>query len=236
MRGLLRSLGWPEGSPRWPGYDQAVSLRDQRRAYRKGSLDDAAGGADPLELLTAWIAEAGEAGELEPTAMALATVDPDGSPSVRYVLCKGITPTGVEFFTNTASRKGRALAHEPRAAVTFWWPTLERAVRLIGVTSPLPRETVQDYFASRPRGSRLGAWASHQSQPIESREALAAQSEQVAAAHPEPGPAGAPPEWGGYHLTVHEAELWQGRDDRLHDRLHYARTAAGEWQTQRLQP
>ncbi len=213
-----------------------MSLRDERRAYRKGSLDDAAQGADPLQLLAAWIAEAREAGELEPTAMALATVDPDGAPSVRYVLCKGITETGVEFFTNTASRKGRALAQEPRAAVTFWWPTLERAVRLIGTTAPLPRAEVEAYFASRPRGSRLGAWASHQSQPIESREALAEQSAQVAAQHPEPGPQGAPPEWGGYHLTVHEAELWQGRDDRLHDRLHYARAAAGDWQTQRLQP
>lgn len=213
-----------------------MSLRDERRAYRAGSLDDAAQTADPLQLLTAWLLEARDAGEAEPTAMALATVDPDGAPSVRYVLCKGVTATGVEFFTNTESRKGRALAHEPRAAATFWWPSLERAVRLVGTTTPLPAEVVQEYFASRPRGSRLGAWASRQSAPVADREALVLQAESAAEEHPEPGPTVPPPTWGGYHLTVTEAELWQGREDRLHDRLQFARVPTGGWQTQRLQP
>ncbi len=130
----------------------------------------------PLATLAAWIDEARADGDPEPSAMALATVDPDGQPSVRYVLCKDVTERGVEFFTNLTSRKGTALAHEPRAAVTFWFAGLERSVRITGKAHLLPRERVNDYFARRPRGSRLGAFASHQSQPIAGRAALEARA------------------------------------------------------------
>ena len=212
-----------------------MSLQDQRRAYRRGALDDAIVGADPLTTLVEWIAEARADGDPEPNAMALATVDPDGQPAVRHVLCKDVTPQGVQFFTNLASRKGIALAHEPRAAVTFWWPGLERTVRIVGTTVLLPRDKVDAYFARRPRGSRLGAFASHQSQPIDGRAALDAQSAAADAEHPEPGPTSAPAEWGGYELVAHEVELWQGRNDRLHDRFRFTRDGAG-WSAQRLQP
>lgn len=217
------------------GYDPRVSLQDQRRAYRRGALDDAIADADPLITLTEWIAEAREAGDLEGNAMALATVDPDGQPSVRHVLCKGVTDRGVEFYTNLGSRKGLALAHEPRAAVTFWWPTLERTVRIAGTTELLPRDRVNAYFASRPRGSRIGAYASEQSRPIADRAALEARGAQAEREHPEGGPTDAPDEWGGYELVAHEIELWQGRDDRLHDRFRYLRDGA-TWRAQRLQP
>jgi pyridoxamine 5'-phosphate oxidase len=212
-----------------------VSLHDQRRAYRAGALDDEVASADPLRTLAAWIDEARAASDAEPNAMALATVDPDGQPSVRHVLCKAVTARGVEFFTNIHSRKGIALAHEPRAAATFWWPTLERTVRLTGTTQPLSRTHVDAYFASRPRGSRIGAFASHQSTPIASRSALEAQAAAADAAHPAPEPTHAPDTWGGYELVAHEIELWQGRDDRLHDRFRFTRSSAG-WTTHRLQP
>lgn len=222
-------------SPPARSYDRRVSLQDQRRAYRRGALDDAIVGSDPLVALHEWIAEARADGDPEPTAMALATVDPDGQPVVRHVLCKGVTERGVEFFTNLDSRKGRALAQEPRAAATFWWPGLERTVRLVGTAELLPRERVDDYFARRPRGSRIGAFASKQSQPIESRAALEAQAQAAEDEHPAPGPTVAPADWGGYELVAHEIELWQGRDDRVHDRFRFTRDGA-TWTAQRLQP
>jgi pyridoxamine 5'-phosphate oxidase len=191
---------------------------------------------DPLRTLEAWIAEAGEVGDLEPTAMALATVDPDGMPSVRYVLCKAVTPRGVRFFTNLHSRKGRALATEPRAAVTFWWPVMERAVRITGITELLPREEVDAYFASRPRGSRIGAFASDQSRPVKDRGALEGRQAEVEARFTADEPTRAPDDWGGYELIAGEIELWQGRDDRIHDRLRFVRSGAGNWLATRLQP
>lgn len=214
-----------------------MSFADQRRAYLRGQLTDEDASRDPLKTLVAWIDEAREAGDLEGTAMALATVDPGGAPAVRFVLCKGVTDDGVKFFTNLESRKGRALAAEPRAAATFWWPTLERTVRLVGTTRLLPREEVDAYFASRPRGSRIGAWASNQSRPVASRADLEARAAEVDAQFPEPGPDHAPDEWGGYELVVSEVELWQGRDDRIHDRLSFTREPAGQWaRGVRLQP
>lgn len=218
-----------------------MSFADQRRAYTKGSLGDEAKGSDPLAVLTAWLKEARDAGEPEGTAMALATVDPDGAPAVRYVLCKGVTDRGVRFFTNLGSRKGVSLAAEPRAAATFWWAGQERSVRLAGTTVLLPRTAVDEYFAGRPRGSRLGAWASAQSRPIEGRAALEAQAEAITSSFAEPEPQSAPAEWGGYELVASEIELWQGRDDRLHDRLRFTRDLQGpasgtEWTVERLQP
>lgn len=214
-----------------------MSFADQRRAYLRGQLTDEDASRDPLRTLAAWIGEARDAGDPESTAMALATVDPDGGPVVRYVLCKGVTDDGVQFFTNLQSRKGRGLAADPRAAATFWWPTLERTVRLVGTTRLLPRDAVDAYFASRPRGSRIGAWASNQSQPAATRAELEARAAELDARFPAPGPHHAPEEWGGYELVAHEVELWQGRDDRIHDRLRFVRDDAGVWATGvRLQP
>lgn len=214
-----------------------MSFADQRRAYLRGQLTDEDAARDPLQTLAAWIGEARAAGDLETTAMALATVDPGGAPAVRYVLCKGVTDDGVQFFTNLESRKGKALAADPRAAATFWWPTLERTVRLVGTTRLLPREEVDAYFASRPRGSRIGAWASEQSRPVASRADLEARAAELDARFPAPGPDHAPDAWGGYELVASEIELWQGRDDRIHDRLSFVRNDAGGWATGiRLQP
>jgi pyridoxamine 5'-phosphate oxidase len=214
-----------------------VSFADQRRAYRKGSLSDDAAAADPLTTLATWMTEAMDGGEPEGTAMSLATVDPDGQPTVRVVLCKGVTDHGIRFFTNLGSRKAIALAAEPRAAATFWWAALERSVRVVGTTHLLPRDEVDAYFASRPRGSRIGAWASAQSRPIGDRAALEAQAAAIESTFTDPEPTAAPAEWGGYELVAREIELWQGRDDRLHDRLRFTRAAADQpWTAERLQP
>lgn len=222
-----------------------MSFADERRAYKKGALGDEGLTADPLQVLTAWLHEARESGEPEGTAMALATIDPDGTPAVRYVLCKGVTDRGVRFFTNLGSRKGIALAAEPRAAATFWWAGLERSARIVGRAEPLPRADVDAYFASRPRGSRIGAWASHQTRPIDDRPTLEAQAARIEAGLTDEDLERAPQEWGGYELVLSEIELWQGRDDRLHDRLRFTREpsasaggAAGEpvWTAERLQP
>ena len=213
-----------------------MSFADQRRAYLRGALDEALAGLDPLKTVAAWLDEAKAEGEPEPTAMALATVDPDGQPAVRYVLCKGVTATGVQFFTNTASRKGVALAAEPRAAVTFWFPGMERTIRIVGTTELLPRDAVDHYFSRRPRGSRIGAFASDQSRPVGSRAELEQRAAEADARFAGDGPDHAPEDWGGYELTAREVELWQGRDDRLHDRLRFDRAAGGTWAAVRLQP
>lgn len=214
-----------------------MSFADERRAYQRGILGDDVAAQDPLTTLAAWLVEAKTDGDPEPTAMALATVDPDGTPSVRYVLCKGVTDRGVRFFTNLASRKGIALAAEPRAAVSFWWPVLERSVRVVGTTELLDRSAVDAYFAGRPRGSRLGAWASDQSLPVAHRSDLEARAAAVEARFADPEPSTAPESWGGYELVAQEIELWQGRDDRIHDRLRFTRDgASGSWSAVRLQP
>lgn len=213
-----------------------MPFADQRRPYQRGALGDIQPGTDPLAVLAAWMQEARDDGDPEPTAMALATIDPDGTPAVRYVLCKRVTDRGVSFYTGLESRKGRALAAEPRAAATFWWPGLQRSVRIVGVTERLPRDEVNAYFASRPHGSRLGAWSSHQSEPITDRVALERQAATTTAAFHGEEPLTAPEYWGGYELIVTELELWHGREDRLHDRLRFTLTPDGTWNTVRLQP
>lgn len=215
-----------------------MSFADERRPYRAGALGDEASALDPLATLAAWMQEARDGGDGDSNVMALATVDPDGGPVVRYVLCKGVTSRGLTFFTNIASRKGRSIASDPRVAATFWWPGPERSIRVVGLAEPLPREAVDEYFASRPRGSRLGAWTSEQSQPIADRAALEAQAASIEAQFTDPEPLGAPAGWGGYEVVVREVELWQGRDDRLHDRFRFVRDPSGEgaWTAERLQP
>ena len=192
-------------------------------------------GGDPLSLIRAWYDEAEAEGLFEPDAMALATASPDGMPSVRIVLLKGIDARGLRFFTNYGSRKGRELDANPRAAVTIHWATMHRAVRAEGPVERLTAEESDAYFASRGRASRLGAWASRQGTPIPDRETLEAAF--AAADERYPGEQVPRPEyWGGYRLVPDAVELWQGRPNRLHDREHFLREPGGGWRSERLSP
>jgi pyridoxamine 5'-phosphate oxidase len=190
----------------------------------------------PLDRVAAWYAEAVEVGVPEPEAMALATASPDGVPSVRIVLLKGIDERGVQFFTNYGSRKGRELDANPRAAVTLHWQPQHRAVRLEGVVERLTVEESDAYFASRGRGSQLGAWASKQGTPIASRDTLDAALADAVVRYP--GDDVPRPEyWGGYRLVPLAVELWQGRENRLHDRVHWVRDGeSSAWREERLSP
>lgn len=192
---------------------------------------------DPLRLFERWLADAAAAGMIEPGAMTLATVDASGQPSARVVLFKGLREGALTFYTHYASRKAEALAAHPLAAATFWWDRLERSVRFEGRVEKLPEAVSREYFHSRPRGSQIGAWTSSQSQPVESREALdarlALQEQQLAGQNPIP----LPPFWGGYALRPVRIEFWQGRLNRLHDRLLYqCGDADAGWSITRLQP
>jgi pyridoxamine 5'-phosphate oxidase len=191
--------------------------------------------SSPLELLSVWLEEARAAGEREPEAMALATVGALAAPSVRIVLCRGIGTDGLHFFTNYESRKGRELAANPRAAVAFHWKTLERQARVEGEVSKLAAADSDSYFSHRARGSQLGAWASPQSQPIESLDEVLRRQEELAAKY-EGREVPRPPHWGGYLLRASAVELWKGGADRIHERLRYDRDPSGGWSKQRLGP
>ncbi len=191
--------------------------------------------AGPLEAVRRWYDEAVAAGVPEPDAMALATASPDGMPSVRIVLLKGIDERGLRFYTNFGSRKGRELDANPRAAVTLYWQPLHRALRVEGVVERLSEEESDAYFASRPRGSRLGAWASRQGTPIEGREVLERALADVDARFPGDD-VDRPDYWGGYRLVPSAIEFWEGRPNRLHDRVHHLREPDGGWRTERLSP
>ncbi|MCW2764512.1 MAG: Pyridoxamine 5-phosphate oxidase, partial [Nocardioides sp.] len=180
-----------------------------------------------------WLDDALAAGLHEPNAMVVATVGVDSAPSARMVLLKGLDERGFVFFTNTRSRKGVELAANPRCALLFPWHPLERQVRVDGTATPLAAQDVAAYFAVRPRGSQLGAWASHQSRPVRDREELTRALDEVAARFPDEVPV--PEEWGGYVVRPDAVEFWQGRPGRMHDRLVYRRDGAG-WATVRLAP
>jgi pyridoxamine 5'-phosphate oxidase len=189
---------------------------------------------NPLEHVRAWLGEALAAGLPEPTAMALATATPAGAPSVRFLLLKGVDERGVRFFTNYESRKGRELAVNARAAIAMYWQPLQRQLRVEGPIEVLSAEESDDYFATRPRGAQIGAWASPQGRPIPDREWLEARVAEAAARFAgEDVPR--PPYWGGYRLVPDAVELWQGRASRLHDRRHFVRAADG-WREERLSP
>lgn len=190
--------------------------------------------ADPLAQLQAWLAAAGSAGQIEPTAMNLATTDASGRPSSRMVLLKGFHQGGLCFYTNFEGRKGRELEANPQAAACFWWDRLERQVRIEGVARRLPRERSETYFRSRPRGSQIGALVSRQSRVVADRTTLDARFDRIAQ---ELGndPVPLPDFWGGYVLEPRGFEFWQGRRGRLHDRLCYVRDDHG-WRIERLEP
>jgi pyridoxamine 5'-phosphate oxidase len=210
-----------------------------RSNYQRGRLDANDLLPDPVDQFHRWVNEAIAAQVPEPLAAALATADESGSPSVRMILIRGIGPVGIDFYTNHGSRKGRDLAARPAAALTLWWPTLERQVRLSGSVARLSEAESAAYFASRPLESQLGAWASAQGEPIADRATLEGALAAAAQAHaptPESLPA-LPPHWGGYRVTPAHWEFWQGGEHRLHDRFEYLRaTPNGPWQTRRLQP
>lgn len=189
---------------------------------------------DPIAQLRAWLADAEAAGLTLPHAFALATADGDGMPSVRFVLLRGLDADGLTYYTNRASRKGRDVAVNPWASGAFWWPALERQARVAGPVRQLPDDASLAYWATRPRGSRLSASASEQGREIGSRGELERRVAEIAARYPDEVPL--PPFWGGYRLIPHLVEFWEGRADRLHDRVEYRRGGDGSWHRRRLQP
>jgi pyridoxamine 5'-phosphate oxidase len=189
---------------------------------------------NPLSLVRDWFEEAAASGIIEAERMALATATRDGRPSVRIVLLKGIDDDGIRFFTNFGSRKARELDANPRAAATLYWQPLYRAARLEGPVERLTAEESDAYFASRPRGAQVGAWASAQGSVLRSREELDERVAEVEARFPEAVPR--PDFWGGYRLRPDAVELWQGRPDRLHDREHFLLQPDGSWRAERLAP
>ena len=197
-------------------------------------LDESGVDPDPVSQFRRWFAGAEEAGQPEPHAMALATATPEGLPSLRWVLLRGLDERGFVFYTNGRSRKGRDLESNPRAAAAFRWWVLGRQVRVTGPVAPVAPEESDAYFATRPRGSQLGAWASAQSDVLTSRAALDGQLAAVTARFAG-APVTRPPWWGGFRITPEEVEFWQAHPDRLHDRVCYSR-AGPAWRVERLSP
>jgi len=210
-------------------------LSGLRHEYDTRGLRRADLHTDPIEQFRAWFAAAIAADIRDVNAMSLATATPDGQPSVRIVLLKGVDKRGFSFFTNYDSEKARHLEANPRAALAFYWVKLERQVRISGSVERTSREDSAAYFHSRPSGSRLGAWASKQSEVIDSRRILDARLAQMAERF-EGGEIPLPPHWGGYRVKPEQMEFWQGRPNRLHDRFRYTRRADGAWQIDRLAP
>jgi pyridoxamine 5'-phosphate oxidase len=207
-------------------------MSDVRGAH-DGGLTERDLGPDPIAAFLRWFADARDAGILFAEAVALATSDAEGRPAVRHVLVKGVDERGFTFFTNHDSRKGRHLAENPNAALAFLWRELDRQVCVTGTVAPIAREESEEYFGTRAREARLGAWASRQSRPVPSRAELEAEYDRMAERFP--GDVPLPPHWGGYRLAADTIEFWKGRTHRLHDRFRYTRDGTS-WRLERLWP
>lgn len=213
----------------------SIDVAAIRSEYARAGLDERDVAPSPFTQLRRWLDDAIAAKHPEPTAMTVATVDAAGDPAARVVLCKGIDDRGLVFFTNYESAKGKELAAHPRAAASFFWVLLERQVRVTGAVERVARAESEAYFASRPRESQLGAWASAQSAVIAGRAVIEAQLAEVIARF-DGKEVPCPPHWGGIRIHLEAMELWQGRPSRLHDRLRYTRKSAEAWQIERLSP
>ncbi len=211
------------------------TISDPRAEYRAASLSKADVHHDPVVQFQGWLDDARRVEEREPTAMTLSTVGKDGRPSARVVLLKGIDEHGLAFFTNLESRKGLELNANSAVALTFWWPMLERQVRVEGAVKRVSDVEASSYFASRPLGSRVGAWASPQSSPLENRQELEARLAVIQAEYATDD-IPLPPHWGGFYVLPDRFEFWQGRPDRLHDRIEYTLETEGGWKIIRLAP
>ena len=217
-----------------PTHPTADSIADLRKSYEMAELTESAADIEPLKQFERWLAEAIAAKVPEPNAMTLATVASDLRPSTRIVLIKGLDERGPVWFTNYASRKGVELAGNPYAALQFHWVEMERTVRIEGVVEKISAEDSDAYFQSRPLGSRIGAWASPQSEVVPSRLTLEASEAEFKGKFGDNPPR--PPHWGGYRLKPDNWQFWQGRKSRLHDRLRYTLQADGVWRMERLAP
>jgi pyridoxamine 5'-phosphate oxidase len=211
-----------------------LNLADLRRDYTKNGLLETDVHPDPFRQFSVWFDQASKSGILEPNAMSHATVSPDGQPSIRIVLLKGVDEHGFIFFTNYESRKGRDMEMNPKSSLLFFWGELERQVRIDGVIEKISKASSKAYFDSRPEGSRIGAWSSNQSEIVDSRDTLEQRFEEnmkLYAGNDIP----MPDYWGGYRLVPSMIEFWQGRGSRMHDRIRY-RLIDAQWNIDRLSP
>ena len=212
-----------------------VDALSRHTDYGEISLEEGSLSSDPMMQVERWLEEADEQGVYEPNAMVISTIDPDGAPTSRTVLCRGVSEHGITFFTDYTSQKGRALAVHPEVAVVFPWYTLHRQIKIRGVVEKVSEADSDAYFDTRPRDSRIGAWASDQSQPIDSREALEEKVAEATRRFDGVEQVPRPEKWGGYLIRPTSIEFWAGRRSRLHDRVRFVKRADG-WEIERLQP